>query len=488
MKIRLLTAIAFTAMAIFSCTEDTNNIGGSLTQNTDNLKISTGIYSATTRSILADSVYARNFDCYFGMVKDPETDTYVKNEYMAQFNMLEDLIMPEEVEIESKIGNEVAADSCEIWFYFDKANCYGDTLTPMKMRVMELNRAMDSEATYYSNYDPEKEGYIREGGLQKDLVFTLANLTYSDSARNVKNYVDIGRVTINDPYKDKNGKIYSNYGSYILQNYYTHPEYFKNSYTFVQNLCPGFYFKHTDGLGVMAKMSRIELKTYFRYTRSEKTIYAVLTLASTSEVLQTVKVTNDKEGLERLVSDNSCTYLKAPAGIFTEVTLPVDEIMADNSLDDYLLSVSMSFERLNSLNPNDKYNFAAPSTVLLLPKDSLYTFFEKEKTYDYKRFYVATLAKNNYAFTNLGDLISTMYVDKIMGILDDPDWVNKHPDWNKVVLVPITQPKTITVTTNSGSTTTSTTPISNQIGLSSTQLVGGKNAPIEIKVIFAKFL
>ena len=471
MKIRLLTAIAFTAMAIFSCTEDTNNIGGSLTQNTDNLKISTGIYSATTRSILADSVYARNFDCYFGMVKDPETDTYVKNEYMAQFNMLEDLIMPEEIEIESKIGNEIVADSCEIWFY-----------------LMELNRAMDSEATYYSNYDPEKEGYIREGGLQKDLVFTLANLTYSDSARNVKNYVDIGRVTINDPYKDKNGKIYSNYGSYILQNYYNHPEYFKNSYTFVQNLCPGFYFKHTDGLGVMAKMSRIELKTYFRYTRSEKTIYAVLTLASTSEVLQTVKVTNDKEGLERLVSDNSCTYLKAPAGIFTEVTLPVDEIMADNSLDDYLLSVSMSFERLNSLNPNDKYNFAAPSTILLLPKDSLYTFFEKEKTYDYKRFYVATLAKNNYAFTNLGDLISTMYVDKIMGILDDPDWVKKHPDWNKVVLVPITQPKTITVTTKSGSTTTSTTPISNQIGLSSTQLVGGLNSPIEIKVIFAKFL
>ena len=487
MKIRLLTAIAFTAMAIFSCSEDTNNIGGSLTQDTDNLKISTGIYQATSKSILADSVYARNFDCYFGMVKDPETDTYVKNEYMAQFNMLEDLIMPKKDSIMSKVGDEIVADSCEIWFYFDKANCYGDSLTPMKMRVMELNKAMDSEATYYSNYDPEKEGYIRKDGLQKDIVFTLANLTYSDSARSVTGYVDIGRVTINDSYKDKNGKTYKNFGSYILQNYYDHPEYFKNSYTFVHNLCPGFYFKHIDGLGVMAKMSRIEMKTYFRYAAG-KTINAVLTLASTSEVLQTVKVTNDKEGLERLVSDDNCTYLKAPAGIFTEVTLPVEEIMKDNTSLDYLLSVSMSFERLNSLNPNDKYNFAAPSTILLLPKDSLYTFFEKEKTYDYKRFYVATLSKNNYAFTNLGDLISSMYVDLILGTLDDPDWVKKHPDWNKVVLVPITQPKTITVTTNSGSTTTSTTPISNQIGLSNTQLVGGKNSPIDIKVIFAKFL
>jgi hypothetical protein len=77
MRIRLLTAIAFTAMAILSCSEDTNNIGTSLTQTTDELKISTGIYQATSNSILADSVYARNFDCYFGMVKDPETDTYV---------------------------------------------------------------------------------------------------------------------------------------------------------------------------------------------------------------------------------------------------------------------------------------------------------------------------------------------------------------------------------------------------------------------------
>ena len=318
-------------------------------------------------------------------------------------------------------------------------------------------------------------------------MFTLANLTYSDSVRNSTSYGDKGRVAINDLYEDKNGKIYSNYGSYILNNYYAHPEYFKNSYAFVQNLCPGFYFKLIDGLGVMAKMSRIELKIYFRYTRSENTYNAVLTLSSTSEVLQTVKVTNDREGLERLVNDNSCTYLKAPAGIFTEVTLPVEEIMEDNLLD-YLLSVSMSFERLNSLNPNDKYNFAAPSTILLLPKDSLYTFFEKEKTYDYKSYYVATLSKNNYAFTNLGDLISGMYLDLIAGTFNDPDWVNKHPDWNKVVLVPITQPKTITVTTKSGSTTTSTTPISNQIGLSSTQLVGGKDDPIEIKVIFAKFL
>ena len=99
MRLRLFTAIAFTAMAMISCNEDTDSIGTSLTQNTDQLKISTGIYEATTRSILADSVYARNFDCFFGLVKDPETDTYVMNEFMAQFNVLEDLVLPDEEQI-----------------------------------------------------------------------------------------------------------------------------------------------------------------------------------------------------------------------------------------------------------------------------------------------------------------------------------------------------------------------------------------------------
>ena len=138
MRLRLFTAIAFTAMAMISCNEDTDSIGSSLTQSTDELKINTGIYEATTRSILADSVYARNFDCYFGMVKDPETDTYVMNEFMAQFNVLEDLVLPDKSQIVSLIGGEVVADSCELWLYFDKDECYGDSLTPMKMGVLEL--------------------------------------------------------------------------------------------------------------------------------------------------------------------------------------------------------------------------------------------------------------------------------------------------------------------------------------------------------------
>ena len=84
-------------------------------------------YSAYSHSVLVDSVYARNYDTYFGRVKDPETGAYVKTEFMAQFNVQEGLKLPTYEEMTSD-GGEIIADSCEIWLAFDKASCYGDTL------------------------------------------------------------------------------------------------------------------------------------------------------------------------------------------------------------------------------------------------------------------------------------------------------------------------------------------------------------------------
>ena len=483
MKSRLFTAIAITAMALISCNEDTGMIGSSLTDEVDKLNLSTGIYQATTRSILADSIYARNYDCYFGRVKDPETGTYVTSEFMAQFNMLENYQMPEKETILTKSDDgDIAADSCEIWLYFDKDLCYGDTLTPIKMSMLELERPMDDTMTYYSNYDPVEEGYIREGGLKDNLAFTLSNLTYTDSIRNLSGYTDIARVALNDPYTDKNGKVYDNYGTYILRSYYDSPQHFKNSYTFINNVCPGFFFQFNDGLGVMAKLSNIEMRVYYHFKSDTTNYYGAMRMASTPEVLQTTKITNDKEGLQRLVADESCTYLKTPAGIFTEMTLPVEDIMSPEHKSDSLLSVSLTLRHINSAIPQNKYLLDEPGSVLMVMKDSLYSFFENEKTYDYTSAFVADLSSNSYSFSNIGNLIHLMYQNKFAGELADPEWLQKNPNWNKVVIVPIAS-TSVTVTTSASIVYS----LSNEMGLSSTQLEGGPNSPIEVKVIYAKF-
>ena len=324
MKTKSLTAIALTAMAMISCSTDTDTIGSSLINESDRLVFSTEAFEAHTKSVLVDSVYARNYQTYFGQVKDPETGTYVKTEFMAQFNMQEDLTLPDISKMVLDQNNQITADSCEIWLFFDKSNCFGDSLVPLKMNILELDQPMSDNETYYSNYDPKANGLIRKDGLKKSLVFSMSNLTYTDSIRGLSSYADIARFSLNEPYTDKQGVTYNNYGTYILRNFYEHPEYFKNSYSFIHTLCPGFYFELGDGLGLMAKFSEIHMRIYYRYKKEDETYITFLGSASTQEVLQTTKITNDKEALRRLVDNNTFTKINAPSGKNTEVTIPVD--------------------------------------------------------------------------------------------------------------------------------------------------------------------
>ena len=479
MKYQLFTAIAISAMALISCSKDTDTLGSSLTNSSDQIQASTMTYSAYSRSVLVDSVYARNYDTYFGRVKDPETGVYVKTEFMAQFNIQEGIILPTVDEIKNEEG-EIVADSCEIWLAFDKENCYGDTLSSLKMNVLELNKPMSEKVVYYSNYDPRKEGYIREDGMKKSILFSQNNLTYSDSIRNLTDYFDYVRISFSDEYTDKNGVKYDNYGTYILRNYYAHPEYFKNSYAFTNNICPGFFFELADGLGLMAKFYLLEMRVFYHYQKNSTKYNSYIAFSSTQEVLQTTQVTNDKKTLAQLAADQSCTYLKAPAGIFTEVTLPVDEITQSHAADS-LLSVSMTFQRQNS-GVKAKYLMDAPSSILMLPTDSLETFFRNDKTYDYKSAFAATLSTTNtYTFSNIGNLVTLLSDNKKKGQASDSDWMSKHPNWNKVLLIPIS------MTAVSANSTSATYDIENEMGLVSTKLEGGPNSPIEVKVIYGRF-
>jgi hypothetical protein len=204
-----------------------------------------------------------------------------------------------------------------------------------------------------------------------------------------------------------------------------------------------------------------------------------LATSSTPEVLQTTQVSNDKSALTRLAEEQNCTYLKAPAGIFTEVTLPIDEI-AESHVNDSLLSVNMTFLRQNSDVTDSQYLMDAPSNVMLMPTDSLKTFFEKEKSYDYKSTFIAPLAiTNSYTFNNIGNLITLMRENKKKGLAADPDWLSKHPNWNKVLLLPISISK--------ASSTSSVSIVENQMGLVSTKLQGGADTPIDVKVVFARY-
>lgn len=487
MKIlRLLTVLVIAALTFAACDDTTEGIGGSITNKIDNINISNSAFNVTTKSIVADSVLSRNNTGLIGKMKDPETGNYVKGDYMTQLSVLPTFSVDTLDYIKQANKGSIEADSCYLLVSYNAS--YGDTIAPMKVTAYEMTKPMSENKEYYSNYDAFKEGWVSENNQHWSSNYNLSNTS------DVKNF----KIYLNKKYK-KDGKTYKNYGSYIMQTYAEHPEYFKTNFKFLHNVCPGFYIKNVGGTGNMAKIWNTEL--IFYWTR-HKTINKDSTAVSigynrfdgTEEVLQLNKIENDTENLKKLASKDQekCTYLKSPAGIFTEVTLPIEDIMKGHEKDT-LNTATISFPRLNNDNEDNPYNFATPSTILMVQKDSLQSFFEKSKLADNRTSYTASYSstgtyKNAYTFQNIANLVSAMYKNK-----------GKGENWNKVVLVPVN-----VITTTQGYTTV-ISKINHDMSLASTRLIVGTDdpdkdyttdkktgkkvasGPIRIKVIYSKF-
>lgn len=492
MKIlRLLTVLVIAALTFAACDDTTEEIGGSITNKIDNINISDSAFNVTTKSIVAGAVLSRNNTGLIGKMKDPETGNYVKGDYMTQLSVLPTFSVDTLDYIKQANGGSIEADSCYLLVSYNAS--YGDTIAPMKVTAYEMTKPMSEDQEYYSDYDAFKAGWVSENNQHWSSNYNLSNTS------DVKNF----KIYLNKKY-EKDGKTYKNYGSYIMQTYAEHPEYFKTNYKFLHNVCPGFFIKNVGGTGNMAKIWNTELIFYWKRQKTIKakdgvTDSTVVGIGynrfdGTEEVLQLNKIENDTKNLEELASrdQKKCTYLKSPAGIFTEVTLPIEDIMKGHEKDT-LNTATISFPRLNNENEDNPYNFATPSTILMVQKDSLPSFFEKSKLADSRTSYTASYSstgtyKNAYTFQNIANLVSAMYKNK-----------GKGENWNKVVLVPVN-----VITTTQGYTTV-ISKINHDMSLASTRLIVGTDdpdkdytkdaktgkkvasGPIRIKVIYSKF-
>ena len=121
--------------------------------------------------------------------------------------------------------------------------------------------------------------------------------------------------------------------------------------------------------------------------------------------------------------------------------LPIDSI----SLNDTINAASLTIYRKNSLNAS-KYQMGTPQELLMIPKSELGSFFEEQKVPDNLTSYYTTLSNNQYTYSNITNLVNTLRRQR----RDNPDY-DKDPDWNKVVLVPITR---VTQTTSNNTVIT----------------------------------
>lgn len=476
MKMKTLYVAALMVLGFTACDDTTDTLGDSLTHTADRFELITDTFGVSTRSIVADSVLASSVYPYLGHVKDAETNSYVSSSFYSQMGVLKTMYYgaPKEDSLrceKDEWGNYIA-DKCYLGVYFNSYT--GDSLNTMKMTLNEMAKPLEEGVKYYSNFDITKDGYLRNDGneIKQAKSYTYQGLVSTDSMRPV--IIDLNKDQV---YVDKSGNKYKNFGTYILTKIYKNPELFSSSYNFIHNVCPGFYFEQTGGIGNMGEIAFINMAVAFKAIRGDTLSAAEIVFPGTEEVMQSTFINNDTERIAEIANDETCTYVKSPSGIFTEVELPIEDIKRGHE-NDTISSAKIVIPRYNYTT--DESVFTAPSYIMMVPKDSIYSFFESKNVPDSKTSYLASFnsSANTYTFSNISDLVNMLWTNKQDGKGGD--------DWNKVVLIPVS------VTTNSSTTSSSTnvTGVSNEMGLKSTKLVrgdGSKNSKLKISIIYNRF-
>ena len=484
-------SILLNTLVLISCDDTTDTIGTSLLAGTDIVNTSAEEFNIISRSVPAGNVVSRTAGGYIGKIKDNETGDYITCSYMTQFRIMDSHQFPSADTVyieESKYdplksrGSQVEADSCSLVLYI--AGATGDSLALMKVTANEMQEPYEESETYTTDFNPEIEGMIREesGSMHSQMSYTISNRNYSDTQRNSSSYVNKINISLNAPYTDREGNTYNNYGTYLMRKYFdpAHAKSYQNSYTFAHDICPGFYIKNTGGIGSIAYIDRAQIIVNFRgVINGDSVVKFSSSFAGTEEVMQRSYIKKDNSKYEELTNDAEATYLKTPAGLFTELTLPVEEIMSTHT-GDTINAAHLFIPRINNDSSND-YSFSIPQTLLLIPTDSVETFFKNKQIANYRTTYLTNYSSqtNGYTFGNISLLIS-----KLNSIKEQRKGEALSENWNKVMLIPVSA----TYTTVSSSTSI-LTKVTHDMSFTSTKLKKGTDGTdnIKLSVIYSKF-
>lgn len=512
MKVKHLGILLLAVLTFFGCDDTTGTLGTGMLPDTDSISTKTSIFNVTTKSFIADSVFAKTSTGYVGKFTDPDFG-YYEASFLTELNCTDDFSFPKLYKYDetTKRGSGTMAGdsvvSVQLVVYYSR--WFGDSLNACRMSVYELSKKLDKNR--YTNIKPTE--YYDPLNSQKLLgrkAYTAYDTTVPDSVRNAKD--SYGNKTyypnITFPLDKKT------FGEdRLLKVYRQNPEYFKNATTFIEKVFKGVYIKSDLGDGTILYIDRVDLQMQFRFHYVDATTgvalkkkdgtdslyYSMNTVfASTKEVIQANQFLNS-DRIKQKAEEKGHTYIKSPAGIFTEATMPYQDIQNQLSKDT-LNAVKLTFTNYNQENKYE-FNMSAPNNVLLIRKKDLKKFFEENKLTDGITSFTVShnnVATNQYTFKNIARLVTTCIEEKQAAkrkakqeagsAWDEAAWENKWKtnsdtkDWDKVLLIPIV----ITLDTSNSSNPTMT-GIQNDLKPGYAKLKGGVEGDVlKIEVVSTK--
>lgn len=387
---RLMLGLGLGAIILSSsCDDDLSKVGTSIQDGDDKISVSVDSFRIEASTVLMDAVYAKSDTGLLGELYDPLYGN-LKSDYLCQF------YSPDNFRFSHTPINETI-DSVDFRIFY--SSWVGDSLAPMRVQIFPVDKQL--ERNFYTNLNPED--YADMNTVLGSQSYTAYDRSVPDSIRNADGYYP--SVTVRMP-KELGQRFYDQ----TINN----PASFNDQESF-NEFFPGLYVTNTFGSGSIIKVDLSYLTIYYKYigkgSQDQDTIIrASETFNVTKEVIQLNRFKN--ANLEELIAPNEkYTYLKTPAGVATQLVIPAKEIAP--FIDGRILNnMPLTLYAL----PQEEYEYALipPTSLLLLPVDSVETFFENNKVEDGQTSFVATNASRTYSFGNISNVLKT-HIDKSPG-------------------------------------------------------------------------
>lgn len=359
----------FAGLILGSCDDNLTKVGTTIQPPGDLITVYTDTFQMTASTIRLDSVFAKTSDCLLGEMYDPVYGN-IKADLLCQFYCEEGFEF-------AKTPYEGKVDSVELIIFHPYTssgglNAYGDTITSMQVTVYPIDRPL--VRNFYTNDDPEK--YCDMKNPLGAATYTAYDLSVPDSVREATDsngnstYTPFIRVRLS-----------AELGQKFYDETVNNPSTFASQSAF-NEFFPGIYITNTYGSGnlIKTKGENIAMRMFYNYAEQDTAGQDSLVLAAqwfyvSKDVVQINRFENDN--IDQLLVDNPThTYVKSPAGVCTKLVLPTTEIAKEIDINDrYINGFTLDLKYL----PEDEwdYAYAPPSHLLLLPEDSVATFFEK---------------------------------------------------------------------------------------------------------------
>lgn len=440
-KLLILGLITLGISILSSCNDVLTQVGSSIQPDDDVPTAYADTFFMKGKTVLMDSVYARTTYGSIGEIYDPLYGN-LKSDFMAQF------YCPDDFRFRHTPANG-KIDSVEFKIMYN--SWIGDSLTPMRVQLYEVTSPLEND--FYTDIDPGK--YCN---LQKKLgsqTYTAHDMSVSDSIRQLSSYTPT--VTIRMP---------KELGERFYNATINDPGVYTSQQTFNQ-FFPGVYVTNTYGTGNIINVENAGMYIYYKYivkgsANQDSLVQAAEFFNTTSEVIQLNRFKNtDMSHL--LVPSDSISYLKSPAGVYTELTLPTKDLTEKLSTR-IISNISLTLRALPQ--ENWQYAFDAPSTLLVLPKDSVNSFFLNNSTENNVTSYLGTYSSSTrtYSFGNIANLLKAH--------------LETNPDNDIQLCVIPVERRTGTTTTYWGTQTTYTIAINNYLKPSGVKLRIDKDAMV----------